>query len=727
LNRETGELRKSGIRIRLHGQSLRILQCLLEEPGRLWSREELRSRLWPNGTFVEFDHSINVAVNRLRDRLGDSAEKPRFIETVPGVGYRFIAKIESNGKVEPDASAPSASATEPPARNHEFVEQKALSPAPLSWRRRIVAWSLVLLAAIVTVFVVARLWHPGFGSGQPSKIATSVRTYPLMTFPGQSLGIALSPDASQIAFSWNGPDFRKWNIYEQRIGGGRPLQITNTSSGMIAWVNWSPDGRLLVFGRCGDDNHGSLYTIPALGGPEHKLTDVACEWGATEAVWTPDGRSLLISDACVEGGPLGIMVFTIATGKKRCLARPDSNSVEFVSPMPSPDGKSVAFVRETTVRVRDLFTIPFEGGTPRRLTFEGRLVGQFVWAPDGKSIIFASDREGVGGRKVWRVSIHGGPIEPENDALLAKISSGQLPTSALSRDRRRMAYIDHDIDSFSIARVRLAAPSGKVISSEVLLQSPAEIDGPQLSRDGTRIAFQSALSGARNIWTSDADGHNPLQLTSFSGELVGTPRWSPDGKWLVFVRRPGEHAQISVIDAEGRNMRALTEGEHENDVPNWSRNGKAVYFASDRSGAYQLWKQDIASPVATQITRHGGFMGVESYDGHYVYYVRYFCSGIWRVPIDGGEEEQIINMPEPWYLGYWDISERGVYFYDISATPRPAIKYYDFKTRQTTTVLEPDQQAKTWSAGISVSRDGRTLVYLMRHPTMTLMVADEIR
>ena len=132
-----------------------------------------------------------------------------------------------------------------------------------------------------------------------------------MTFPGQFFGIALSPDASQIAFTWNGPDFGKWNIYVQQIGGDRPLQITHTQGGMIAWVDWSPDGRLLVFGRCGDDNHGSLYTIPALGGPEHKVTDVACNWGATGAVWTPDGQSLLFSDACVEGGSLGIVAFTV--------------------------------------------------------------------------------------------------------------------------------------------------------------------------------------------------------------------------------------------------------------------------------------------------------------------------------------------------------------------------------------------------------------------------------
>jgi Tol biopolymer transport system component/DNA-binding winged helix-turn-helix (wHTH) protein len=720
------QLRKRGVVLRLQPKQFVVLRMLAERAGEIVSRQEIQQRVWGDGTFVDFDRGINFCINQIRAALGDDADRPRYIETIPRRGYRFVAKIDANGKVEPGVSASLAPVTPPPSPNNEDGKKQALPPASFPSRRKVLVGSLALLAATMIVLLFARQWHLGFGSGNPRRGAKAVRTFPLMAFPGQFLGIALSPDASQIAFTWNGPDFRKWNIYVQRIGGDRPLQITHTQGGMIAWVDWSPDGRLLVFGRCGDDNHGSLYTIPALGGPEHKLTDVACEWGATEAIWTSDGRSLLISDACVDGGPLSIMVFTIATGKKRCLAQPDSNSVEFISPRLSPDGKNVAFVRETTIRVMDLFAVPFQGGVPSRLTFEGRLLGQFVWAPDGKSVIFASDREGVGGRRVWRVSIKGGPIEPENDALLAKIDPGQLPVSALSRDRQRMAYVDHHIDSFSILRVHLAAPGGKVISNKTILHSPAEIDGPRISPDGMRVAFQSALSGARNIWTSDADGHNALQLTSFSGELVGTPRWSPDGKWLVFVRRPGDHAQISMIDAEGRNMRALTEGEHENDVPNWSRNGKAVYFASNRSGTYELWKQDIASSVATQITRHGGFMGVESYDGRYLYYVKYFCSGIWRTPIDGGEEEQIINMPEPWYLGYWDMSESGVYFYDIDATPRPAIKYFDFKTRQTTTVLEPQQQAKIWSAGISVSRDGRTLVYLMRDSALTLMVTDEI-
>jgi TolB-like protein/DNA-binding winged helix-turn-helix (wHTH) protein/Tfp pilus assembly protein PilF len=141
LNLETGELRKSGIKIRLQGQSLQILLCLLEEPGRLWSREDLRNRLWPNGTFVEFDHSLNVAINRLRERLGDSAEKPRYIETVPGAGYRFVAPVEPASETPLQDLAgpdPPKTAIPSPTRDPKFVRVYwasgcALVLAVLAW------------------------------------------------------------------------------------------------------------------------------------------------------------------------------------------------------------------------------------------------------------------------------------------------------------------------------------------------------------------------------------------------------------------------------------------------------------------------------------------------------------------------------------------------------------------------------------------------------------------
>ena len=549
-----------------------------------------------------------------------------------------------------------------------------------------------------------------------------------MTFPGEIEGLAFSPDASQIAFTWNGPNLAKWDIYVQHIGGDRPLQITHTQSGMITGVSWSPDGRLLAFGRCGDENRGALYTIPALGGPERELTDVACDWGEAQATWTPDGQSLVFSDSCTPGGSLGIAAFTITTGQKRCLAAPDSNTVDLEYPTVSPDGTTVAFVRASTLRVRDIFTVPFRGGSVRRLTSEGKRFGDLMWTRGGKSIVFTSDRGGVTGNKWWKVSAEGGPIEPAADpALPATATPEQFSLTTVSRDGRRTAYVDYREIKFTLLRAHLSSPGGKVLSQERIMELPQKTDSPQLSPDGNRIAFASALVGAANIWSSDADGHNPLQLTSFGGEAVGSAHWSPDGKWIVFDRRPKDHAQIYMIDSQGRNMRAITEGDYENNVPTWSRDGKSIYFSSNRTGRMELWKQDLGSGVADQVTQHGGFSALESYDGKYLYYVKFFSPGIWRMPLTGGEEERIIDQPEAWYWAHWDITDSGLYFFDIAASPRPEIKFYDFQTHRITPVLQTDGQVRYWTPGVSASRNGRTIYYAAEYANATIMITENIQ
>src|SRR3954447_8012248 len=350
LDPEAQRLRKRGVPLKLHPKQFVVLHMLAERAGEIVSRQEIQQRVWGDGTFIDFDRGINFCINQIRAALGDDADRPRYIETIPRRGYRFIANIDGNGKVEPEIPGSSAPTTAL-SRDNGSKKQQTAPSAPFLTKRKILVASLVMLAPIVIVFLVVRLWQRGTGSGEANTGATSVRTFPMMTFPGQFLGIALSPDASQIAFTWNSPEFRKWNIYVQRIGGGRPLQITNPQGAMIAWVDWSPDGRLLVFGRCGEYNHGSLYTIPALGGPEHRVTDVACDWGMTGAVWTPDGQSLLFSDVCAGGDSLGIVAFRVAIGNKRCLATPDSNSDNFYYPTLSPDGINVAFVKESTIHV----------------------------------------------------------------------------------------------------------------------------------------------------------------------------------------------------------------------------------------------------------------------------------------------------------------------------------------------------------------------------------------
>ena len=114
--------------------------------------------------------------------------------------------------------------------------------------------------------------------------------------------------------------------------------------------------------------------------------------------------------------------------------------------------------------------------------------------------------------------------------------------------------------------------------------------------------------GREDVWKSNADGSDPQKLTSFDKGWPGTPRWSPDGMWIVFDSRLGEHSHITMVDSEGRNQHDVVAGDYENVVPSWSRDGRFIYFVSNRTGKWQVWKRELATREETQVTRNGGFL-----------------------------------------------------------------------------------------------------------------------
>ncbi len=151
-----GELRKNGVRIRLQDQPFQILAILLERPGDVVTREELRQRLWPADTFVDFDHSLNTAVNKLREALGDSASSPRYVETLARRGYRFLGTLE-RADTTPDPAAPAAVADRTAAKSAARTFHRDLDvPVP---RRSLTRGLFALIQVMYLIFYVAALFR----------------------------------------------------------------------------------------------------------------------------------------------------------------------------------------------------------------------------------------------------------------------------------------------------------------------------------------------------------------------------------------------------------------------------------------------------------------------------------------------------------------------------------------------------------------------------------------
>src|SRR5262245_20885669 len=229
------ELRKAGLRLKLTGQPFQVLAILLERPGTVVTREDLQKRLWPD-TFVDVDHNLNTAINKIREALGDSSENPRFVETLPRRGYRFIAPIMANGTA---------------ATTVQAAEDIAIDARESRARTRALG-ALILFGAVV--LLALGFWFYKHREMPPQ------RTLTRMTFDeGLQNQPTWSPDGRYIAYSSDrGGQF---DIWVQQISGGDPIQITK-GPGHHWQPDWSPDGKYIAYRS--EEGDGGIYVIPAL-------------------------------------------------------------------------------------------------------------------------------------------------------------------------------------------------------------------------------------------------------------------------------------------------------------------------------------------------------------------------------------------------------------------------------------------------------------------------------
>jgi Tol biopolymer transport system component len=362
-----------------------------------------------------------------------------------------------------------------------------------------------------------------------------------------------------------------------------------------------------------------------------------------------------------------------------------------VDPKFSPDGQTIAFVRDTTGG-QSIYVTPISGGGERLVTSERGLKVGLAWTVDGRNLVF-------GGRWLWRVPIAGGSPE--------RLPIGQNGYQPSVR-QNRMAYTQSSW-SDSIWRRRLDS-KGTSEEAQKLISSTQVDAGPQFSPDGNTIAYQSDRSGVFEIWLCNRDGTDVRQLTHFGVAWTGTPRWSPDGRFIAFDSRPKGDADIFVIDAQGGPPHRITSDPSNEVVPSWSRDGHWIYFASDRSGRWEVWKAPSSGGIANQITHRGGFAAFESADGKFLYYAKGLnAPGLWKTSLSGGEESEVVGMPQIGFWGYWALVKDGIYYLD--STREPSINFLNLSTHRTNRVFKLENGPVQQAPGLAISPDGSSILY----------------
>lgn len=679
-------MRKDDEVFRLEPKVMQVLVQLASRPGEVLSKEQLIKAVWPD-TFVS-DHVLTRCISEIRRILNEDARAPRFIQNVPKVGYSLIAPVLPAARTEPATAIgiSEGAGLEGPETDQPF------SPSTLRSRSRV---GFLLAIAVFAIGVSTVVWLLLRGSRQTA-VNPTFRTVPFASYPGSETQPAFSPDGNQIAFVWNEKGDAS-NLFVKLIGSETPLRLTS-DVGQDLSPTWSPDGTSLAFIRHSEDG-GAVYIVPAIGGPERKLHQLrrTIDWDAPGLSWSPDGKRLIFPDGRSQEDPSAIYSLSLDNLEAKPITMPQNSWDGDYSPAVSPDGTKIAFVRGVDAATRNIYVVNSNGGEPKQLTFDGRIVRGLSWTSDSAAIVFSSDRGGT--ISLWKVPTLGGLPERLG------VGGDNAVNPTIARRGDRLAYSEGTA-SWNIMRIDL----NSVRKSAIQLISSTERDSAaQYSPDGKHIAFQSYRSGSQEVWVCDSDGTRLMKLTSFDGPLTGSPSWSPNGEEIAFDSRSGGRSHIYVIKAEGGVPRSITHGDYNDIVPSWSRDGKSIYFGSKRSGSWQIWKAAVENGDLRQVTKNGGFVANESPDGKWIYYTKYHIPGLWRIPVEGGEEIQALSGPPAVFWGYWSITSRGIYYLDIQKS-RVSINFWNLSSPAVAQVYTLSRRPPPF-AGMTVSRDGRWLLY----------------
>ena len=662
-----GELWKSGRKKKLTGQPFAVLAILLERPGEVVSREELQKRLWPD-TFVDVDHNLNTAINKIREALNDSSERPQFVETLPRRGYRFIAPVEgmepaangmppspiaASGPAVSDGASPPAA----PARAvHETAREAAVAPKRGNWPRTIL-WPVAAVAALVLAFLLRPEMPPPRVTGIEQLTRDGSQKLRFYGTPPP----ALQTDGSTVFFV----ERSNWSdkLMQVSTEGGDTVQI-NVPFNFYGISNIVPEQPELVIsgGSYLPDGHGltdfGVWRVPVPAGQPQPIGNVI----ANDAAFSPDATVLFFSR--------GSNIFRANSDGSQPLKILTVNGDPYWLRV-SPDGRLLRFsVEQALLNTSSLWEARLDGSHMRQLLvgWDSTNVCCGNWTTDGKYFVFQATHEGVA--NLWATR-EKGDLWRKTSHVPVQLTIGEVHSQAPlpSKDGKKVFFL-------GVTRhgelVRYDPKSRKFTP----YLSGLSAEGVAFSRDGKKVAYVTFPEGI--LWESSTDGSGKRQL-SFPPMQVGLPQWSPDGTRIAFSgRAPGKAFQLYVVSAEGGDPEQLTSGESEKQDTAWSPDGNSLAFSGN---PFPLRSSDapaihVINLKTRQITDIPGSAKLYSPrwspDGRYLLAMTVDFRQVVLYNFAQQKWEHLVTNPQPGYPA-WSHDGKCVYFANPYGNPKEPV------------------------------------------------------
>ncbi|MEP6534818.1 MAG: winged helix-turn-helix domain-containing protein [Bryobacteraceae bacterium] len=623
VRRRTFEVWKRGTLLPLEPKSIRLLLYLIANRDRTVSKEEIFNAVW-TGTAVS-DNALTRVVAQLRRELGDDARQPRYIQTVPTLGYRFIAPLDA----------------------------PAVPPRPR--RRYVYAAAVVFLCAAVGIWIA---FQSRTAAAWPTEMRTS-GSLQLTTSSGLDISPSYSPDGASMAYATDRSGRFEICI---RPPGGREIQLTADGAQNIQPA-WSPDAKSIAFHSVAK---GGIWLIPSAGGAARQLTR-----SGSQPAWSPDGRRLafrsedvfsLSANDLFSNVSSSISVVSATGGDLEPLTQPGHPAGRHLFPSWSPDGRRILFSVQTG-NAAELWSVQPGGSQPARLaSADGSVYIAPVYSPQGDAIYYGAMAK-THEFGIWKVPLSDGGLRAGEWPVEIVHTGTSIPRDlALSHDGKRLAY------TLSMAHSSLWTldPAKPDKSSPLYKDVVYRTSSPIFSPDGRHIAFFVRVFGGRgDVWTMNADGSGASPLASSGADMM-MPSWTPDGSAVVLTRDTGQGAQLYEVSVAARSEKPLLNGQP---VMGWSRlspDGKELVYQARRQGIINIWSLSMSSGKSRQLTNDPESAGFPAWspDGRSLVYELFRGPNTYLAIMDrdGSHQKQLNSDPgHSWAFSFSPDSRKIVY------------------------------------------------------------------